>query len=240
MPTFRLLQARHADDPVRHEERVSFAARLGLPVDAIEPFDLLAGDCTAERAKEGVDAVLVGGSGKFSIYDDEPWLAPFIHTLGELATDDVPMFASCFGFQGLVVALGGVVEHDEPNAEVGTFELSLLPEAVNDPLFRDLPPTFAAQLGHKDRATRMPTGAVELARSERCPHQAFRYGQNVYATQFHPELTREDNRFRFSRYFDDYAMVFGRDEAQSMLDSFQPTPAADALLSRFLELAWTR
>jgi GMP synthase (glutamine-hydrolysing) len=240
MPVFRLLQARHADDPVRQEECVSFAARLGVPLEAVLPFDLLAGDCTAERAQEGVDAVLVGGSGKFSIYDAETWLVPFIDTLGALAEADVPMFASCFGFQGLVMALGGEVVNDEANAEVGTFELTLTDDAAADPLFGHLPRSFPAQLGHKDRATRLPEGAILLASSARCPYQALRYGQNVYATQFHPELDRDDNRFRFSRYLDDYAKVFGRDEAQHMLDSFQPTPDADGLLAGFLHLAWNR
>ena len=34
----------------------------------------------------------------------------------------------------------------------------------------------------------LPAGAVLLATSPHCPVQMFRIGQNVYATQFHPEL----------------------------------------------------
>ena len=33
----------------------------------------------------------------------------------------------------------------------------------------------------------LPPGTVHLMRSEPCPYQMIRYGQNVYATQFHPE-----------------------------------------------------
>ena len=35
----------------------------------------------------------------------------------------------------------------------------------------------------------LPPGAELLARSESYPHQAFRYGTNAYAFQFHPEAT---------------------------------------------------
>lgn len=240
MPRFRLLQARLPGDPVRDEERRSFALRLGVHESAILCHDLLSETTQLSSVTEDVDAVLVGGSGAFSIYDEEPWLPPFIDTLGELAAADVPMFASCFGFQGLVVALGGTVERDEPNAEVGTYELEITDAAAADPVFRDLPTRFPAQLGHKDRAYDLPGDAVLLASSPRCPYQAFRLGEHIYATQFHPELTHEDNRGRFARYFDDYSRVFGKSEAQDLLDSFRPSPDADRLLARFLDLPWNR
>lgn len=240
MPTFRLLQARVPGDPVRVEERQSFADRLGVSVDDVLPYDLLTGETHIDEVVRGVDAVLVGGSGHYSIYDDEPWLHPFIDTLGALAAADFPTFASCFGFQALVVALGGEVVKDEANAEVGTFELALASDAAADPLFGSLPARFPAQLGHKDRAVRMPATVDILASSARCPYQALRASPNVYATQFHPELTGPENRLRFSRYFDEYAKAFGREEAQHLLDSFRPSPAADGLLAGFLELEWNR
>ena len=37
----------------------------------------------------------------------------------------------------------------------------------------------------------LPVGAVHLARSERCRHQAFRWGHNAYGFQFHIEMTPE-------------------------------------------------
>ncbi|MCB9678873.1 MAG: type 1 glutamine amidotransferase [Alphaproteobacteria bacterium] len=238
MPTFRLLQARQAGDPVRHEERVSFAAQLGVPLDWVLPHDLLSEETTLATVTDGVDAVLVGGSGKFSVLDDEVWLPPFFDVLGALADAQFPTFASCFGFQGMVLALGGEVEHDEPNAEVGTYELEPTEGAAGDPVFGALPSRFSAQLGHKDRATTFPSSAVLLARSVRCPYQALRVGEKVYATQFHPELTHEANRMRFERYLDDYSAVFGEERAQRMLEEFTPSPHSDALLARFKEAFW--
>ncbi len=233
MLRYRLLQARTADDPVRHEERAAFADRLGVSLEQIHTWDLLEGATSFEGVTDGMDAILVGGSGAFGIHDPEPWLAPFIDTLGALAAANFPTFASCFGFQGLVVALGGEVITDEANAEVGTFELSKLPEADDDPLFGPLPHRFHAQLGHKDRAARLPDGVTPLASSERCPYQAFRLGTQIYATQFHPELTQATNRARFMRYFATYASAFGEEKARDLLDGFQPSPEADTLLRRF-------
>jgi GMP synthase (glutamine-hydrolysing) len=57
-----------------------------------------------------------------------------------------------------------------------------------DPLLGVLPQTFEAYVGHKEAVTSLPGHAVLLAGSPACPVQAFKVRQNVYATQFHPEL----------------------------------------------------
>lgn len=232
-PTYRLLQARDPDEPVRAEERAAFADKLGVPLERVVPYDLLSRSARYDEVVDGVDAVLVGGSGRYGINDDAPWLRPFVDLLGELAAHDFPTFASCFGFQGLVVALGEAVISDPDGAEVGTFEVQRCAEAEGDPLFGDLPERFPAQCGHKDRAVALPAGAVHLVRSERCPYQALRLGRRVYATQFHPELSQADNRQRFQRYFREYQAAFGEEEARSILDAFQPSPAASSVLPRF-------
>ena len=101
--------------------------------------------------------------------------------------EEHPLFASCFGFQALVVGLGGTVIKDVPHAEVGTYELTLTEEGKTDDLFSTFPHHFNAQLGHQDRASIMPSMAINLAYSERCPYQAFTIKDKpVYATQFHP------------------------------------------------------
>ena len=235
---FRLLQARDAHDQVRHEELEAFARKLEVPTSAVEPYDLLAGRTSFAEVTDGVDAVLVGGSGAYSIYDDLPWITPFIDTLGALANEGFPTFASCFGFQGLVVALGGEVKHDLPNAEVGTFSLERCPEALDDPIFRELPATFDAQLGHKDRAFTLPSVVVNLVRSARCPYQAIRIDTSgpVYATQFHPELSHDENLLRFTRYKEQYVEAFGRENYQQMCDSFRPSLESSALIRQFRTL----
>lgn len=234
MTKFRLLQARLPGDPVRQEERQAFASRLQVSPDDIIVHDMLNETSTFDVVTENVDAILVGGSGAFSILDDAPWIGDFVQTLGQLADSGFPTFASCFGFHGMVLALGGEIRHDEENSEVGSFKLHTTPASQDDPVFGALPSQFVAQEGHKDRATQLPDALVNLASSARCPFQAFRVeGKPVYATQFHPELTGNDNKQRFQRYFDMYSKAFGSSQAQSMLDAFRPSPEANDLLLAF-------
>jgi len=232
---FTLLQARNAGDPVRLEERAAFAERLGVDVSCIHPVDILTEHLHLDLL-ENRDALLVGGAGEHSVVEPAPGVQAMIEFLGETSEQGFPTFASCFGFQSIVLALGGDVIHDEDAAEVGSFFIDRLDAAIDDPVFGSLPERFVAQQGHKDRASRLPEAAVCLAKSELAPFQAIRIGTHpVYATQFHPELTRDSNRARFKRYLSDYQHVFGRNKAQEMLDEFMPSPHASGLLGTFAD-----
>ena len=139
-----LLQARRATDPARHEERVSFAKRLGVPLEAIVPHDLLTGPPSLEEVRE-FDAVLIGGSGEFDVSKRNlPYFDLTLERLREMVDLGGPMFASCFGFQLLVQALGGNVIHDPEATEIGTFQIYLTPEGKEDELFQTLPDVFWA------------------------------------------------------------------------------------------------
>ena len=103
---------------------------------------------------------------------------------------DFPFLGACYGIGTLGVLRGGVVDRTfgEP---VGAVTIELTDEGRADPVFGVLPDAFDAFLGHKEAVTRLPEGAVLLASSATCPVQAFRLGEHVYATQFHPELDVE-------------------------------------------------
>jgi len=235
---YLLVQARRPSDRVRREEHAAFVAQLGVADADVVPLDILQTGLDSERLSD-VDAMLVGGAGEFSVVDPIAPVERFIASLTAAAERGFPIFASCFGFQALVVGLGGEVIIDEANAEVGTYALERTDAGAADPLFSDLPAVFLAQLGHKDRAIRLPDGVPCLARSELAPYQALRIpGQPVYATQFHPELTWRDNRLRFERYMDDYGRLFGREEAQRRLEDHRPSPEANSLLRGFADLCF--
>jgi GMP synthase (glutamine-hydrolysing) len=228
-PRFGLLQARNPDDPVRSEELACFIRQLGVDAQQVTPIDILVGGLD-DSLFERFDALLVGGSGEYSVLDDSPVIREFIDFVGATAERGFPLFASCFGFQALALALGGEVVHDAERAEVGTFEVTLTDEGARDPLLSQLPRSFLAQEGHKDHVTRLPEGMRHLVRSERSEMQALRYGDRpVWATQFHPELREEDNRQRVMRYRAVYAK-----EVDRVLDTLRPTPHPGRLLSAFV------
>lgn len=232
---FLLLQARNPGDAAQPHELAAFRAALNLPGIKIEPYDLLLGR-PPQSLLERYDCVLVGGSGDFGMGDAtrHAWLRAFVDLCGDLASDGIPMFASCFGFQALVVAAGGRVETDKTRAEVGTFHIELTPEGLDDPLFGPLAPGFPAQFGHKDHALDVPQGMTNLARSERCPHQALRVdGKPIYATQFHPELSMEQNRERFLNYLEAYSQPDMVDTPDEVLARYVPTLEATSLLEAF-------
>jgi len=230
---FTLLQARNSGDPVREEERAAFADRLGVEVSAIHSIDILTEDLHFDRL-ENSDALLIGGAGEHSVCSPQPGVKRLITFLGETTERSFPTFASCFGFQALVLALGGEVINDEPHAEVGSTWLERLEAAEGNPIFGELPMRFVAQQGHKDRAKTLPSQATCFAKSDLAPYQAIQIqGKPVYATQFHPELTGAANRRRFERYLDHYGHVFGPEKARQMLEEFLPSPEASGLLRRF-------
>ena len=232
-----LLQARHEDDPAKSEEVESFARRCGISADQIRSHDLIEGAPTLDTVKD-YDAVMVGGSGDFYVSRrDLPAHDAIVGFLGDLAYSGIPTFASCFGFQFLIEALGGEIVFDPDNTEVGTHQVELTDAGREDPLFGQLPERFLAQLGRKDRAADHLPNVPTLTSSDRAPVQAIRVpGQSVWASQFHPELDRETNLGRYLRYLDGYRSVMDEDQHEEVLAGFRESPDTMDLLQRFLRL----
>lgn len=234
-----LLQARHADDDARLEERNSFARAAGVDEAHVIPFDLLTKNLTLAHVCR-FDALMVGGSGDYYVSRRNlPNIQAVFDVLTEAVVIGHPTFASCFGFQLMVQALGGEIVYDPDHMEVGTYRLTLTEDGRSDELFGELPHTFRAQLGRKDRAARLPEGVVHLATSQNAPYQAFRVpDQPIWATQFHPELTKETNLERFRRYMDGYTTVLSAQAVQETLDRFDHSPEANQLIRRFVQIVF--
>jgi GMP synthase-like glutamine amidotransferase len=73
--------------------------------------------------------------------------------------------------------------------------LTVLPAAVGDPVFGDLPGVPDGPLwmieNHEDSVTALPPSATLLVTSGDCPIQAFRVGELAWGLQFHPEARPE-------------------------------------------------
>ena len=234
-----LLQIREPGDRVIAEERASFAEKAGLEVEQILLHNLLDGPPT-HAAVEGCDGLLVGGSGDYYVSKGHmPAFDELMRFFEEVADRAYPTFASCFGFQLLIQALGGRIVHDTANTELGTLELTLTAAGRSDPLMGTLPPTFNAQLGHKDRADRLPARFENLATSRLCRFQAFRVpNKPIWATQFHPELDSHTNKGRYLRYLEGYAQHLTQEERKATLDNYRDSPETGELLKRFIELVF--
>ncbi len=222
---------------MRVEERRSFAARAGINEDQLVPHDLLEGPPSLRKVRN-FDALMIGGSGDYYVSKgDLPRFPVLLDLLRDVVDASHPTFASCFGFQLLVKGLDGEIVHDVAGMEVGTYELALTDAGAEDPLFSFLPRRFKAQTGRKDRAGRLPSSTVNLAASDRCPFHALRVvDKPIWATQFHPELSGEENRARFLNYLEGYGGYMSAEERQETLDSFEDSPETMELIPRFLRV----
>jgi len=234
--TLRLALLQVRDDPrAEAQEREAFAAVGGLLPGQIRSWNLVSRPAIGIADLAGCDAVVIGGAGAHSVTEDDPFTAPLLALVGELVARRWPVFGSCYGHQFLARALGGRVLTDPEHGELGTFELHLTAAGAADPWLAGLPLSFDAQFGHNDWVVELPPGAVELAYTARCRHQAFRIGElPVYGAQFHVELDEARMLARAALYRDAYLPA--SDAMKRLADSLRPSPVAATLFSRFLAL----
>jgi len=197
--SFLLLQIRDNDDPMRRQEIKAFAKNAGCSSDEINTCDLLEADCRTEINQ--AELVFIGGSGSYGVVGDEAWLTRALSTMRYLYDIKKPTFASCWGFQALVKAMGGEVVTDLNQAELGTPNLNLTREGKDDPIFKQMPDSFPVVEGHKEIAIKLPSDAVLLASTSQVKNQALRFkGRPIWATQFHTEINLRDLIERVEAY----------------------------------------
>lgn len=164
-------------------------AAEGLDLEVIHGYD---GDEVPTSA-DGYDAVVVLGGGYMPDEDDRaPWLAPARSLVESALETDTPVLGICLGGQMLAHVTGGVVRADAGAPEVGSTPITLRSEAADDAVFGGLPSTVTAVENHIDVIEKLPSDAVWLASTDRCPYQAFRIGDTAWGLQFHPEAGASD------------------------------------------------
>lgn len=234
-PQFLLLQIRDPDDPIRAHEVRCFANALECSEADILVHDLIH-EAPNHAQFQQVDAVLIGGSGKYSVASGGPWLPAALEAFQFLYQEAIPTFASCWGFQAFARALGGRVVTDLGRAELGTLALTLTEEGMSDPLFRELGSPFWGQLGHQDIVDELPASAILLASSERVENEAFTFADKpIYATQFHPEMTRTDLLRRMEVYPEYLTKITGMTVEEFRIHCHD-SPQTTHLLGRFAQM----
>ena len=234
LPRALLVSLRDPHDPMAEHERRCFAASAQVPPEQVDLHRMVEGPLPVDRLGR-YDAVFFGGSGAYSVLDDVPWIKAGMTALQQVVEARVPAWASCFGFQGLALALGGTVENDDARQELGATLLHLTDAGRADPLMSALPASFWAQEGHHDHVTALPPGVVRLATGDVSLEQAFKVdGAPFWASQFHPELDRHSTIDRFLHYLDHYHDGSDADVTLAKLRAGEDTPEVAGLLARLL------
>lgn len=146
-------------------------------------FTIDAGDVvpTDPRAFAGIG--LMGGP--MSVNDPLPWIPPMLSLVRSAVDAGIPVIGHCLGGQLMSRALGGTVGAN-PVWEVGWGEVWPDTGVEARRWFGDVR-AFDSFHWHGETFT-IPPGAVRIASSEYCPHQAFALGPHL-GLQCHVEVT---------------------------------------------------
>ena len=136
------------------------------------------------------DDLLIILGGPVSVNDAAmfPFIEAEITLLKQRLAADKPTLGICLGAQMIASALGAKVFSGKEK-EIGWYPLSLTAAGEQSAL-RYIGEKHCNMLHWHGETFDLPDNAVLLASSEKYPHQAFSYGNNILALQFHPEITQ--------------------------------------------------
>lgn len=123
-------------------------------------------------------------------------------------------------------------EYGEP---VGPVLIEVTEAGAADPLLEGIGRTFEAYVGHKEACSTLPPSGILLATSPHCPVQMFRVKENLYGTQFHPELDYEGIAERIDLYR--HVGYFPEDEVEEVARRCFGADVTDShlVISNFVE-----
>ncbi|WP_454194670.1 glutamine amidotransferase [Nocardia sp. Marseille-Q1738] len=190
---------------------------------------------------DNFSAVIVGGGPSNVSYPLDrkyDYQKRFEPKLGQIVTEviarDFPYFGACYGLGILAVVLGGEVSDRRYAETAGAQTMTLTDGGAEDPLLSGIPRSFRAFVGHKEACQEVPPGAELLAESASCPVQMIRVGQNIYATQFHPELDSKGLALRIETYRDAGYFEPGEAARLTALGHQESVPVPGEILRRFV------
>jgi GMP synthase (glutamine-hydrolysing) len=189
-------------------EYTSFREGMRLGTDGLAFLDLVRDDLPAD-VFDRFAGFVVGGS-PFNLTDPPVAKSPeqrrveagLERIAAEAAASRTTALFTCYGIGVVTRMLGGEVSRDFPE-DTGPASIRLTSDGVADGLFGGLSTPFTALTAHKEGTAAVPPGGMLLAENDDCPVQAYRVGDRLWATQFHPEPTPKAFTERMAIYRND-------------------------------------
>jgi len=155
--------------------------------------------------------------------------------LDEIVRKDIPFLGACYGIGILSSHQGACVSKENYSEDVGAVTVKMTQEGKEDDLLKGLSEEFRAFVGHKEACQGVPESGVLLASSDTCPVQMYRVKNNVYATQFHPEMDTKEIINRINVY--KYAGYFPPEDAGKLIDKAnkENITVPEQILQRFIQ-----
>lgn len=150
---------------------------------------------------EGYAGLIInGGQWRLDGSDGGWWLPHIRRLLHQAIYDDIPTLAICLGHQLLAEVVGGTVSDahgpitasdKDKGAEYGLCSVQLTEAGKYDMLFAGITSPMMMYQNHQNSVTELPDKVEVLAKSDRTPIEALRYGSVIYGLQFHPEVASD-------------------------------------------------
>lgn len=185
--------------------------------------------------------IVLGGPMNVDDQHRHPHLKTELQAIEAALRQEKPVLGICLGAQLLAHVLGAPVRRHS-QLEIGWYDLQTTAQGRSDAVLGHLGERAPVFQWHGCTFD-LPTNAVQLARTETCEQQAFRFGSNAYGFQFHLEADADmiERWLRLPTYRDELAGAnIGRDEASiraitaAQLTAMQPL--AETAFNNFLDL----
>ena len=137
---------------------------------------------------ESDSAWIITGSAH-SVYDDFEWIDYLKMKLIDMSKLNKPVLGICFGHQLIADTFGGEVKLNPKGWELGSCEIKLTDDGVDNKLFSGLSNPLSVYQSHQDTVLSLPDNSVLMAKND-MGIQSFIYKDCFYGVQFHPEFTK--------------------------------------------------
>jgi GMP synthase (glutamine-hydrolysing) len=185
--------------------------------------------------------IVLGGPMNVMDQHQHPHLKTELLAIESALRKGIPVLGICLGAQLLAHVLGAPVQRHRQQ-EIGWYDLATTDAGRDDGVLGHLGETSPVFQWHGCTYD-LPSGAVQLARTDTCEQQAFRFGSNAYGFQFHMEADEAmiDRWLRLPAYRDELAAAgIDRDEqsirAATAEQMNRMRPLAEATFNHFLDL----
>ncbi len=175
---------------VPHESLGTLEPFLNSLKIAVEYCDLFRHSSVPKDPKLYSLIISMGGPMNADETDRFPFLASERLLIKQAIDLNQSVIGICLGSQIIARALGAKV-YRGPQKEIGWHSINVTQAGSKDPVFGMISEKKLVVFHWHGDTFELPKGAVHLASSDLYPNQAFRFHQNVYALQFHVEITAE-------------------------------------------------
>lgn len=197
----------------------------------IKTIDILKGEALPSFGS--TMGVIITGSHAM-VTEEHPWSIAVEEWIRQAVKYPIGILGICYGHQLLGKALGGKSDFNPNGKEIGTVTVFTNPNIKKDPLFKDAPATFKANVTHLQSVLTLPEGAEALGYNSHDNHQIVRFGQHIWGVQFHPEYDVQI----MNAYIDEQRkdlMQMGI-SPERLLENVTETPYTNTIIDTFISI----